>query len=219
MSRVLVAGGTGYLGKAVVPALLASGREVALLVRPGSEHKVPPGALAIGGDPLLATAYPLHPDDTLLLLVGTPHPAPWKAPEFEAVDFAAGRAAATALARQPVRHVVYLSVAHPAPAMHAYWGVRQRVEALLRDCAVPATFLRPWYVLGPGHRWAHLLRPFYALAELFPPTREGARRLGLVTLPQMTAALLAAVVEPPPSGVRVVEVPAIRAAGRARAAS
>ncbi|HEV8632247.1 MAG TPA: NAD(P)H-binding protein [Thermoanaerobaculia bacterium] len=210
--RVLVAGGTGYLGQAVCPLLLARDHRVVLLVRPGSERRATAGAEVIAGDPLDAASYPLVPSDTLLLLVGAPHPAPWKGAQFEAVDLAAGRAAAAALAARPALHVVYVSVAHPAPSMHAYWRVRERVEALLAASRVPATFLRPWYVLGPGHRWPVVLRPLYWLAERLPKSRDTARRLGLVTLPQMCAALVAAVEEPPAGGVRVVEVPAIRAA-------
>jgi len=183
-----------------------------MLVRPGSEARVTPGAEVVTGDALDPAAYSQGAEDTLVLLVGTPHPAPWKAAEFEAVDFAAGRAAATALASRPARHVVYLSVAHPAPGMHAYWRVRERVEALLVATGVPSTFLRPWYVLGPGHRWAVLLQPLYWLAEAVPASRETARRLGLVTLRQMVAALIAAVEDPPASGTRIVEVPQIRAA-------
>ena len=210
--RIFVAGGTGYLGRAVVPPLVARGHRVAMVVRPGSERRAPSGAETVVGDPLDPSAYQLDPGDTLLLLVGTPHPAPWKAAQFEAVDLAAGGAAAAALAEQPVRHVVYLSVAQPAPVMRAYWGVRARVEALLAVTGVPATFLRPWYVLGPGHRWAALLAPLYWLAERLPASRDAARRLGLVTLEQMVAALVNAIESPPPAGTRVVDVPAIRAA-------
>jgi hypothetical protein len=54
-----------------------------------------------------------------------------------------------------------------------------------------------------------LLIPIYKLAELLPSTREGAQRLGLVTLEQMTQALLNAV-ENPVAGQRVVTVPEIR---------
>jgi hypothetical protein len=44
-----------------------------------------------------------------------------------------------------------------------------------------------------------------------PGCREGARRLGLVTLDQMVNALVRAVEEPPPAGtVRIVDVPGIR---------
>jgi hypothetical protein len=66
-------------------------------------------------------------------------------------------------------------------------------------------------VLGPGHRWPYLLLPGYWLAEHLPATRESARRLGLVTLAQMLAALVFAV-EHPATGIRVVDVPGIRAA-------
>jgi uncharacterized protein YbjT (DUF2867 family) len=191
---------------------VARGHWLTLLVRPGSERRAPAGCELLAGDPLGAASYAYQPADTVLLLVGTPHPAPWKGARFEAVDFTAGLAAAEALARRPARHVVYLSVAHPAPAMRAYWRVRERVEALLAATGVPATFLRPWYVLGPGHRWAHLLRPLYRLAERLPATRDTARRLGLVTLAQMRTALVAAIEEPPARGTRVVDVPAIRAA-------
>jgi len=45
----------------------------------------------------------------------------------------------------------------------------------------------------------------------FPPARATARRLGLVTLRQMVAALVNAVEEPPAGGARVVEAPRIRA--------
>ncbi len=95
--------------------------------------------------------------------------------------------------------------------MKAYQQTRAEAEALLREKALEATILRPWYVLGPGHRWPSLLLPFYALAEAFPPTRDSARRLGLVTLRQMQTALVQAV-ESGPSGTHVLDVPQIRGA-------
>ncbi|MGA7909590.1 MAG: hypothetical protein WCA16_19440 [Candidatus Sulfotelmatobacter sp.] len=57
----------------------------------------------------------------------------------------------------------------------------------------------------------HLLVPFYKLAELLPQTRAGARWLGLVTLEQITIALLTTV-ENPALGTRVMEVTEIRGA-------
>jgi uncharacterized protein YbjT (DUF2867 family) len=110
-----------------------------------------------------------------------------------------------------VKHFVYVSVAQPAPVMKAYWQARAEVEALLRESGVPSTVLRPWYVLGPGHRWPYLLKPFYFVCERLPSTRETALRLGFVTHAQMTGALLRAV-EHPSEGFRVLTVPDIRAA-------
>jgi hypothetical protein len=65
----------------------------------------------------------------------------------------------------------------------------------------------------PGHRWSYLLLPIYKVAELMPQTREGARRLALVTLEQMLRALTFAM-ENRVEGKRVMGVPEIRAAFR-----
>ena len=94
--------------------------------------------------------------------------------------------------------------------MKAYVAVRAQCEAAIRDAGLNTTILRPWYVLGPGHWWPYLLIPAYKLAELLPQTRDG-RRLGLVTLEQMTLALLEAV-ENPVQGTRIMSVPEIRGA-------
>jgi nucleoside-diphosphate-sugar epimerase len=152
--------------------------------------------------------------DTFLQLVGTPHPSPSKAAEFERVDFVSARESTRAANAAHVSHFVYLSVAQSASVMRAYVDVRMRGEALVREFAgnAPgrsATFVRPWYVLGPGHRWPYALIPLYWVMEAVPSTRERARRLGLVTIAQMVRTLVRCV-EQPPHGERVVAVPDIR---------
>jgi uncharacterized protein YbjT (DUF2867 family) len=93
--------------------------------------------------------------------------------------------------------------------MHDYIAARVDGEAALRASGLNATILRPWYVLGPGHRWPYALVPMYWLLRLLPPTREGARRLGLVTLNQMVRTLVAAI-ENPAQGIRILAVPEIQ---------
>jgi uncharacterized protein YbjT (DUF2867 family) len=210
--RVFVAGGTGYVGRPLITRLLERGHEVRALVRPGSEKKLPAGCQAISGDALVGKSYAakISPADTFLQLVGVAHPNPSKAAEFRSVDLASGRSAVEAASAAGVQHFVYISVAHPAPMMKAYIEVRSQCEAMINQSGLNATILRPWYVLGPGHRWPYLLLPIYKLMELLPSTREGATRLGLVTLEQMVRALVHAV-ETPAQGVRIVEVPQIRA--------
>jgi uncharacterized protein YbjT (DUF2867 family) len=145
--------------------------------------------------------------------VGVPHPSPAKAAQFRSVDLVSATGAIRAAKHAGVQHFVYLSVAHPAPMMRDYIAVRSECEALLRESGLNTTILRPWYVLGPGHRWPYTLMPAYWLLERIPPTRASAHRLGLVTLDQMIRALTCAV-ENPCRGVRVLEVPKIRAIGR-----
>lgn len=212
--RVFITGGTGYVGRPLITALLARGHEVSALVRPGSEKKLPTGCQAISGDALDAKSYAsrISPCDTLVQLVGVAHPNPSKAAEFRRVDLTSGRNAVEAAKAAGVQHFVYVSVAHPAPVMKAYIEVRAECEAVIRQSGMNATILRPWYVLGPGHRWPYLLIPMYKLMELLPSIREGATRLALVTLEQMVRALVHAV-ETPSAGVEVVEVPQIRAVG------
>lgn len=204
-------GATGYIGSRLAARLVGRGHRVRALVRPGSEGKLPTGCEPVIGDALHGISYAprIAPADTFVHLVGVSHPSPAKAAEFLRVDLASVAAAVPAAVTAGIGHFVYLSVAHPAPAMRAYVAARVRGEALIRESGLAATFLRPWYVLGPGHRWPLLLVPFYKVAELLPATREPARRIGLVTLPQMLAALVHAV-ETPVAGLRVLDVPAIR---------
>ena len=211
---VFVSGGTGYMGRALIPRLLAKKHRVLALARKGSEGKLPAGAEAVTGNALDASSFAaaVPAGATFVHLVGVAHPGPAKAKEFRTIDLVSLKASLAAAKPAPASHFVYLSVAQPAPAMKAYQEVRAEGEALLRASGMNATFLRPWYVLGPGHRWPYLLVPFYKLFELFPPTRAVALRVGLVTLPQMTAALLQAV-ENPPAGIGIVTVPDIRRAG------
>jgi uncharacterized protein YbjT (DUF2867 family) len=206
--QVFVTGATGYLGLPIVEALLEKRFEVYALARPGSEHRLPPGAVIVLGNALddrtFAGAIPAG--STVVHLVGTPHPNPSKAAEFDRVDLASIRATVAAARHAGAGHLVYVSVAHPAPIMRAYIAARTRGEALVVASGIPATILRPWYVLGPGHWWPYMLVPLYAILRSIPATRAGAERLGLVTRRAMLLALVRAVETPSVGSVRTVNV-------------
>ena len=186
------------------------------LVRTTSIERLPAGAIPVVGNALIAESFAdaVRSGDTFVQLVGTPHPGPAKAAEFERVDLVSARESIRVAEARRVAHFVYLSVAQPAPVMQAYVSVRQRGEAALAASGLRATTVRPWYVLGPGHRWPWALAPLYWLAERVPATRESALRLGLVRLPDMVRALVHAVEHPPDTTV-VLDVPRIRQLGRA----
>lgn len=212
---ILVTGGTGYIGRQLIPVLLARGHRVRVLTRRESARRVPAGAEPVIGDALDAESVvaAFRADDSIIHLVGTPHPSPAKAEQFKQVDLVSIRATVAAAKKVAIYDLVYISVAQPAPIMRAYLWVRGLGEAMIREAQLTATIIRPWYVLGPGHWWPMALVPFYKLAELIPATRAGAERLGLVTIDQMVTAIVNAVENPPARGrQRIVDVPGIRRA-------
>lgn len=208
---VFITGGTGYIGSRLIDALLERGHTVRALARRTSLEKLSTGCAYATGDALNRSTYAsqIIPADTFVHLVGSPSPSPWHKEKFRAVDLASAREAIAAARESGIHHFIYVSVAHPAPIMADYVAARVEAEELLRDSGMKVTILQPWYVLGPGRRWPLVLLPLYWIATLLPPTRAAARRLGLVTITQMIAALVNAV-QRPPAKSRTLTVPDIR---------
>lgn len=201
------------MGQRLIRELVTRGHSVTGVVRAGSEKKLPSGCAAVIGDVLNGESYarqvPGH--STFVQLVGVAHPGPSKAQQFVDIDERSAMEAIRVSRAAGIRDFIYVSVAHPAPAMQAYVAVRTRCEDAIREADLNSTILRPWYVLGPGHHWPRLLIPFYWLAERIPSKRESALRLGLVTIDQMIASLVHAV-EHPVEGTEIIDVPKIREA-------
>ena len=210
VQTVFIAGATGYIGRRLCAELMRRGHTVIALARAGSTDKVPVGCRVIVGNALDADSYssqvPL--DCTFIHLVGVAYPSPAKAQHFLSVDLASVYASLRAATH--AAHFVYISVAQPAPVMAAYVRARQAAEQLIAHSGLAVTIFRPWYVLGPGHRWPWLLLPGYWIFERIPSTAQIARRLGMVTITQMVNALVYAV-EHPIAGSRIFDVPRIRA--------
>jgi uncharacterized protein YbjT (DUF2867 family) len=200
--NVFLTGATGYIGRHLIPELVRRGHTVRALVRPASIDKLAKGAEPVLGDALDARTFAqqIAPSDTFIHLVGVAHPSPAKAEAFRSIDLVSIRESVAAAHGSSIRHFIYLSVAMPAPAMKAYVAVREEGERLVRASGLAATFVRPWYVLGPGHRWPYAILPLYWLWSLFD--RDTARRLYPVKLAQVVRAIADAV-EQPAEGVRV----------------
>lgn len=210
--NIFIAGATGYIGRHLVPELIARGHTVRALVRASSIGKLPAGAEVVIGDALDSDTFShfIAPSDTFTQLVGVPRPSPTKAEQFRRIDLVAIRESVRAVIEASVRHFIYLSVAQPAPVMKDYIAVRAEGERLLRESGVAATFVRPWYVLGPGHWWPYALLPLYWIWGAFPAHRDTAARLHPVKLADIVRAIADAVGREA-DGIRVIEAPAIRA--------
>ena len=212
---VFVTGGTGYIGSRLIPMLHKRSYDIRALVRKGSESKLPAGVNGVVGDALKTDSYTeaVRGSDTFVHLIGTPHPSPAKAKQFHDVDLVSIKVAIKAARDASVGHFIYLSVAHPAPVMKEFIAVRSAGEGMIRESGINATFVRPWYVLGPGHRWPYAILPIYWILKKIPATKESADRLGLVTIDQVLSALVW-VVENSATETRVIDVPRIRELSR-----
>jgi uncharacterized protein YbjT (DUF2867 family) len=182
------------------------------LVRLGSEQKVPHGTEIIVANPFDAKSFePAIPAGAVFVqLLGVSHPSPKKAQQFREIDLRSVKASADAAAKAGVSHFIYVSVAMaPSGLMKTFQDVRREGEEYCLSKKMNCTFIRPWYVLGPGHWWPLLLFPFYGLAELVPSWRAQARSKALVTIEQMITTLVKAV-EADPLPQRIMEIKDIR---------
>ena len=139
-SPILVTGGTGTLGRLVVPLLRAAGCNLRVLSRQG--HKATDGVEYMTGD--LATGQGIEAAvagvGTIVHLAGSA-----KGDEIKA------RHLVGAASRAGVRHLVYISVvgADRVPivsgidrAMFGYFGAKLAAERIVSDSGVPLTTLR-----------------------------------------------------------------------------
>lgn len=211
---VFITGGTGFVGRNLIPELARRGHRVRAIARPKSVTNLPKDAQAFVGDVTRAESYFrfMGDADTFVHLAGVSHPNPAKAAEFRRVDLESTRQAVNAAVRAGIKNFVYVSVAQPSPVMAAYVAVRQECEQIISMSGLKASILRPFYILGPGRQWPRLLQPFFLIAERLPSLGPAARRLSFVNVKQMTGALVSAV-ENPPRDVRIWTAADIKEAG------
>jgi uncharacterized protein YbjT (DUF2867 family) len=212
MRTIFITGGTGYMGKRLITALLAESFTVKALVRRGSETGLPTGAIPVIADAFDANNFqgeiPAH--SIFVQLLGVPHPGPKKKDLFKRIDLASVRASAMAAKHAGVHHFVYVSVAQtPTKIMQDYQQCRATGEGAIINAGLSATFIRPWYVIGPKHYWPLFFLPLFKILEMIPPTSQKAKALRLVYLAQMLKALLFAI-KNPVEGIRIIEIEEIR---------
>jgi len=212
MKEVFITGATGYIGGRLAKQLLERGHRVIALVRKGSVHKVCQGTEIVVADPFDPGSFQsfVPKNAVFVQLLGVPHPSPGKAIQFREIDWRSVKASADAASEAGALHFIYISVAmSPSKLMAAYRAVRQEGEEYCKSKNLNCTFIRPWYVLGPGHYWPILLLPLYGIAELVPSWRKMARSMALVSLSQMLGTLIKAI-EAGPVPIRILEIKQIR---------
>ena len=146
MSTVLVTGATGFIGRRLVPALVADGHTVRAMTRRPERYDGP--GEPVGADVMdpdsLATA--LEGVDVAVYLVHS-----LDDPDFERKDADAARNFSRAAAEAGVRQIIYMGgLGADDDELSAHLRSRREVEGLLGGDGVPVTVLRAAIVVGHG---------------------------------------------------------------------
>jgi len=193
----LVVGATGHLGSAITQGLLARGRDVRILVRPGSDASalIAAGAVPVTGDlkdPASLEAACAGVD----VVVTTANSAMRGGDDNpETVEVAGNRALIDAARAAGVEQFVFVSALgaaedHPVPFMRG----KAMAERHLRESGVPWTIVAPnafievWVPMAVG-TFVDAGRPVTLIGE-------GRRRHGIVSMRDVVAFTVAAVGHP-----------------------
>ncbi len=153
--RVAVFGGTGFIGSYIVEALLAAGHEPVLLVRPGSERKVPhanrcqlvPGDV----DNAAAVASTLKNCEAAIWLIGILRERPGEGITFRALQFEAACRVIDAAVTQSVPRFLLMSANGVTADGTPYQRSKYQAERHLAASGLAGTVFRPSVVFGNPH--------------------------------------------------------------------
>ncbi len=183
--RVLVNGGTGFIGRAAAAVLLERGHSVRILSRAGRAAGFPqsPRLESVRGDVLdpASLANPLAGCDAVVHAVQFPgHPIenPRKGYTYERFDGEGTANAIGAAKRAGVSRFVYLSGAGVRPDRREPWfRAKHRAEEALRASGMPWTIFRPSWVYGPGDRSLNRFVTFARRLPFVPVIGGGEERV------------------------------------------
>ena len=170
---ILVAGGTGFLGRAIVAALRNDGHEVRVLSRgtkanPWVDDR---GVSMVEGDVREAATLDaaLKGCDTLVVAVQFPgHPVevPKKGLTYDEFDRKGTENLVAAAKKAGVTRLVYLSGVNVGQGRTEEWFVaKDRAEAAVTGSGITYTIVRPSWVYGPRDR---TLNKFALFARTLP---------------------------------------------------
>jgi len=143
---VLVTGATGFVGRRLVPALVAEGHVVRAMTRRPAAYDGPGEPCAGDVADAASLVEPLRGVDVAFYLVHS-----LDSDDFERRDAEAARNFGTAAAAAGVRQIVYLGgLGADSDDLSAHLRSRREVEGLLGHAGVPVTVLRAAIVVGSG---------------------------------------------------------------------
>jgi NADH dehydrogenase len=175
MERVFVTGGTGFVGRAIIRALVGHGFNVRCLVREGSEPAL--GGLEaierVSGDVLEPEWFVpfVKGCSAVIHLVGIIRERPSRRVTFERLHTEASANMLSVAREAGVTRYVHMSaLGARASGRSAYHRTKWRAEEAVRQSGLDWTIFRPSVIFGPGDgfmtRLVHMVRRLPAVPVL-----------------------------------------------------
>lgn len=218
MGRILVAGGSGFIGRVLVRRLVAGGADVAVMtahpdrsrtrieslhanvVRGDIQHPESlPGAVEGADVVVQALTFPSFPVEK-----------PSKGWTFEGFEHVGTERLVNAARTAGVKRFVFVSGVNVAPDAEkvwhrAKWGGEQAIIAT----GIPATIIRPSWVYGPEDRALNRFVTFARSSPFVPVIGDGSQRINPVFVDDVAAVLAQATALDGPTGIYEIGGPDI----------
>jgi len=197
--NVVVAGGTGLLGEAIVQAMLDAGHTVSVLSRSGSRD---PRVRSLRGDVTRPETLRglLDGQDVVVDAVQFPNSPvenPKKGYTFERFDLGGTRNLVDAAKASGVEHFIGLSGAGAAPDARYHWlRYKWEEEQYIKESGLSYTIFRPSWVYGPRDHSLNRFLGFARFLPFVPVIGDGKTRLNPLFVGDLARHAAAAVTNP-----------------------
>lgn len=180
MSKIVILGGTGFVGRALVHRLQAAGHRLLVLSRNRERLRhllIYPSVQVLSCNPYDQAALVRHLQDAnaVVNLVGILNGPGRSGRGFERAHVQLTKTLIDACRQAGVSRLLQMSALNAGNGSSHYLRTRGEAEALVKDSGLDWTLFQPSVIFGPGDgffcRFAGLLK----LAPLLPLARAGAR--------------------------------------------